>query len=110
MAAISSRVRPVFEILRTASAVEPDMAQVHAEIEGYRAANMRQFTQWLATNASSVHVPLEPRRRDHLGPGQPRCRPAAVRRAGLGGGRAAPDWLKDTLVRTLLPDVDPKPG
>src|SRR3984893_17913018 len=34
IAAISARVRPVYEILRTASAVEPDMAGVLAEMEG----------------------------------------------------------------------------
>ena len=36
MAAISTRVRPVYEILRTASAVEPEMAAIHAEMDGYR--------------------------------------------------------------------------
>ena len=33
IAAISARVRPVFEMLRTASAVEPEIAPIYAEME-----------------------------------------------------------------------------
>src|SRR3954470_24285911 len=42
IAAISARVRPVYEILRTASTVDPEMATVHAEMDRYRLANMRR--------------------------------------------------------------------
>src|SRR6185295_2951754 len=35
MAGVSARVRPVYEILRTASAVEPEMAAIHAEMDSY---------------------------------------------------------------------------
>ena len=42
MAAVSSRVRPTFEIMRSASVVEPEMARVFAEMDGYRLTNMRR--------------------------------------------------------------------
>jgi len=48
MAAISTHVRPVYEILRTASAVEPEAAAIYAEMEGYRLRNMTQVARWVA--------------------------------------------------------------
>lgn len=48
MAAVSARVRPVYEILRTASAVDPEMATVHAEMDGYRLRNMTEAATWFA--------------------------------------------------------------
>ena len=50
MAAISARVRPVYEILRTASAVEPEMAAIRAEMDDYRLRNMRRAAEWIAAN------------------------------------------------------------
>src|SRR3977135_589338 len=52
IAAISRRVRPVYEILRTAAAVEPEMATVQAEMDGYRLVNMRRFVSWLAESGA----------------------------------------------------------
>jgi AcrR family transcriptional regulator len=49
IAALSTRVRPIFEVLRTASAVEPDARAVYLEMEQHRLANMRRFTEWLAS-------------------------------------------------------------
>lgn len=48
IAALSTRVRPIYEVLRTASAVEPDVHAVFLEMERHRLANMRRFTEWLA--------------------------------------------------------------
>lgn len=48
MAGISARIRPIFEVLRTASAVEPEVAQVFAQMEQHRLAHMRQVARWLA--------------------------------------------------------------
>src|SRR5258706_2361083 len=48
IAAVSKRVRPVYEIMRTASAVEPEMAAIYSEMEGYRLRNMRQAARWIA--------------------------------------------------------------
>lgn len=48
MATISTRVRPVYEVLRTAQAADEDVAVVFAEMERHRLANMRRMVDWLA--------------------------------------------------------------
>ena len=99
---ISTELRPVFEILRTASAVEPEMAKVFEEMDRYRMDNMQTYAKWIAAR------------------GQLRV---STRRAGeIIWALASPDvahmlcdeigwtesqharWLADTLIRTLLPD------
>jgi AcrR family transcriptional regulator len=99
---LSTGLRPVFEILRTASAVEPEMAKVFEEMDRYRMQNMQTYAKWLAANG-----PLR----------------VTTRRAGeIIWALASPDvgrmfcdelgwtqaqharWLADTLIRSLLPD------
>lgn len=58
IAAISERVRPVFEILRTASAVEPEMAAVYATMDQQRLRNMTEAARWIAANGR-LRVPVE---------------------------------------------------
>ena len=48
IAAMSTRLRPVFEILRTASAVEQDMEAVFEEMDRYRLRNMQVYARWFA--------------------------------------------------------------
>lgn len=48
IAAVSTRVRPIYEVLRTAAAAEPDVREVFAEMEAHRLANMRRLAGWLA--------------------------------------------------------------
>jgi AcrR family transcriptional regulator len=98
---ISTQLRPVFEILRTASAVEPEMASVFEEMDRFRMKNMQTYAKWIAARG-----PLR----------------VSTKRAGeiiwtlaspdvgrmlcdeLGWTRAQhAQWLSDTLVRTLLP-------
>ncbi len=102
IAGISTELRPVFEILRTASAVEPEMAKVFEEMDRYRMDNMRTYARWIAARG-----PLR----------------VSTRRAGeIIWALASPDvgrllcdeigwtesqharWISDTLIRTLLPD------
>src|SRR5918992_4806423 len=99
---VSTQLRPVFEILRTASAVEPEMAKVFEEMDRYRMKNMQTYARWIAARG-----PLR----------------VSTRRAGeIIWALASPDvgrmlcdelgwsqaqharWLSDTLARTLLPD------
>jgi AcrR family transcriptional regulator len=47
-AAMSARVRPISEVLRTAKAVDPDMASIRTEIEGHRYRYMHTIAEWLA--------------------------------------------------------------
>jgi AcrR family transcriptional regulator len=102
IAGVSTQLRPVFEILRTASAVEPEMAQVFEEMDRFRMKNMQTYAKWIAARG-----PLR----------------ISTRRAGeIIWTLASPDvgrmlcdelgwtqtqharWLSDALARTLLPD------
>ena len=101
MAALSTRVRPVYEILRTASAVEPEMAAVAAEMDGFRFENMRKVVSWIAE-----HGPLrvdEQRAAEIVWAltspdvGRQLCDVRGWGEAGYA------DWLEDMLVHALLP-------
>jgi AcrR family transcriptional regulator len=99
-AAMSERVRPVSEVLRTAKAVEPEMAAVREEMEGHRLEYMRTIVGWLAERA--------------------RLRVTEGRAAQIVWALASPDvarmlcdgqgwttgeyaaWLEETLAATLL--------
>ena len=103
IAGMSTRLRPVFEILRTASAVEPEMAAVFAEMDRFRLKNMQTYARWFAARG-----PL---------------RVSTKRAAEIIWAVASPDvarmlcdelgwseaeharWLADTLTRSLLPDA-----
>ena len=102
IAGLSTRLRPAFEILRTASAVEPEMAAVFAEMDRFRLKNMQTYVRWFAARG-----PL---------------RVSTKRAAEIIWALSSPDvarmlcdelgwsqaeharWLADTLVRSLLPD------
>ena len=101
IAGLSTELRPVFEILRTASAVEPEAADVFEEMDQHRLANMQTYAKWIAARG-----PL---------------RVSTRRAAEIMWTVASPDvgrmlcdvlgwteaqhaqWLADTLTRTLLP-------
>jgi AcrR family transcriptional regulator len=104
IAGISTELRPIAEILRTASAVEPEMAKVFEEMNRFRMNNMQTYAKWIAARG-----PLR----------------VSTRRAGeIIWALASPDvarmlcndigwtesqnarWLADTLIRTLLPGED----
>jgi len=97
---ISVQIRPIFEILRTASAVEPEMGRVFEEMDRFRLKNMHTYASWIAARG-----PLR----------------VTTKRAGeIIWALASPDtarmlcdelgwtqpqharWLADTLTRTLL--------
>jgi AcrR family transcriptional regulator len=52
MAGVSAQIRPIYEVLRTAGAAEPEVGQVFAEMERHRLAHMRQLTGWFARRGS----------------------------------------------------------
>jgi AcrR family transcriptional regulator len=102
IAAISADVRPVYEILRTAAAVEPEIAPVFAEMEAYRADNMSQVAAWLAANGA-LRVTVE-RAGEII---WTLASPDVARMLCDGRGWSIDEhaaWLEDALVRLLLPD------
>jgi AcrR family transcriptional regulator len=48
IAALSTHVRPIYEVLRAAADVEPDVRDVFTEMEGHRLANMTRVAEWVA--------------------------------------------------------------
>jgi AcrR family transcriptional regulator len=100
IATISERVRPVYEIMRTASAVDPEMATIYAEMDGYRLQNMSRVAGWLA-----AHGPLrvEVERAGEIIWAMASPDLARMLCDGRGWSRDQyADWLEDTLVLTLL--------
>jgi len=102
IAGISTELRPVFEVLRTASAVEPEMGEVFAEMDRYRLLNMQTYAKWVAANG-----PLRFSSRKAAEIMWTLASPDVARMLcdDLGWTQAQhAGWLADTLARTLLPD------
>jgi AcrR family transcriptional regulator len=102
LAATVARVGPVFEMMRTAASVEPAMAAVYAEMQGYRAANLRRAIDWVAARGP-LRVEVE-RAADTL---WVLAAPDVARLLCDGKGWSTDDyaaWLEDLLVRALLAD------
>ena len=102
LAEVSTELRPVYEVLRTASAVEPDMAAVLEEMDGHRLRNMQRYVRWIAARG--------PLRTSTKRAGETLWALASLDVArllceDLGWSEAQhATWLADTLTRTLLPD------
>jgi AcrR family transcriptional regulator len=102
IAGISSELRPVFEILRTASAVEPEMAKVFEEMDQFRLKNMQTCAEWIAARG-----PLRVSKRRAAEIIWAITSPDVARMLCVEIGWTESQharWLADTLIRTLLPD------
>ena len=104
MASISARVRPVYEILRTASAVEPAMAAIRAEMDAYRLRNMRQAAEWIAARGP-LRIDVDRAGEIIWTLASPDVSRMLCDDRGWTQDEYA-EWLEDTLVRALLPVVD----
>jgi AcrR family transcriptional regulator len=100
IAAISARVRPVYEIMRTASAVEPEMATVFGEMDAYRLRNMSQAAAWIAARGP-LRVDVERAGQIIWAVASPDVARMLCDVQGWTNDQYA-EWLEDMLVRTLL--------
>ena len=102
IAGISTGLRPVFEVLRTASAVEPEMARVFVEMDRYRMINMQTYAKWIAARGS---LRVSTRRAGEIiwALASPDVARMLCEEIGWTESQHA-RWLADTLIRTLLPD------
>jgi AcrR family transcriptional regulator len=103
IAGISQRVRPVYEMLRTAAAVEPEMGKIFAEMDRYRLANMTRVADWFAARGP-LRVPVA----DAAATIWALASPDVARMLCDGLGRSTDEyaaWLEDVLVQALLPDA-----
>ena len=103
MSVLVARVGPVFEILRTAAAVEPDAATVYAEMNEHRFTNLSNVATFLAANGP-MRVEVERAAEIVWVLASPDV--ARLLRQGRGwNDELYANWLSDTLARTLLPDA-----
>ena len=100
IAAISERVRPVYEIMRTASAVEPEMAAIYAEMDAYRLRNMHQAATWIAARGP-LRVDVDQAGEIIWAVASPDVARMLCDVRGWTTDHYA-EWLEDTLVRLLL--------
>jgi hypothetical protein len=102
MAGISTELRPVFEILRTASAVEPEMAPVFEEMDRFRMDNMQTYAKWIAARGP-LRVSTKKAGEIIWALASPDVGRMLCDEIGWSQAQHA-RWLSDTLIRTLLPD------
>ncbi len=102
LAGVVTGVMPVFEMLRTAASVEPAIADVHAEMQGYRLKNMRRAIDWIAARGPLRFPPA--RAAETL---WALASPDTARQLMVGQGWSAErygEWLADVLGRAILDD------
>jgi AcrR family transcriptional regulator len=103
IAGVSTELRPVFEILRTASAVEPEMSKVFEEMNRFRMQNMQMYAKWIAARGP---LRVNTRRAGEIIWGLASPDVARMFCDELGWSQAQhAKWLADTLTRTLLRDA-----
>lgn len=105
IAQLSERVRPIYEIMRTASAVEPQMAAVHAEMDTYRLRNMRQVATWIAATGP-LRMDIDRAAETIWAIASPDVARMLCDARGFTRDQYA-QWLEATLVRVLLVDEQP---
>jgi AcrR family transcriptional regulator len=99
---ISTQLRPVAEILRTASAVDPEMGKVFEEMDGFRMINMQTYAKWIAARGP---LRVSTRRAGEIIWALASQDVARMLCDELGWTQSQhARWLADTLIRTLLPD------
>jgi AcrR family transcriptional regulator len=101
LAAVVERVGPVFEIMRVAASVEPEMAGVYAEMQGYRAQNMRRAIEWVAARGP-LRVDVDQAADTLWVLAAPDVARLLVHGKGWTSEQFAA-WLEDMLVQALLP-------
>jgi AcrR family transcriptional regulator len=103
IAKLSTRLRPVFEIMRTASAVEPEMAAVFAEMDRYRLKNMHVYARWFAARGP-LRVTTKRAGETLWAVSSPDVARMLCDELGWSEAEHA-RWLADALTRSLLPDA-----
>ena len=99
---LSPRIRPIREVLRTASAVEPEMAEVFREMDGYRLKNMHVYARWIAARGP---LRVSTKRAGEILWTLSSPEVARMLCDDLGWSKAQhARWLTDTVMASLLPD------
>src|SRR5436305_4592993 len=99
---ISTQLRPVFEVLRTASAVDPEMGKVFEEQDQFRLKNMYVYAKWIAARGP-LRVPTKRAGEIIWALASPDVARMLCDELGWSQQQHA-QWLSDALTRTLLPE------
>jgi len=99
---VSTQLRPVYEILRTASAVEPEMAEVFEEMDRFRMKNMQTYAKWFAARGP-LRVPTTRAGEIIWTLASPDVGRMLCDELGWSQAQHA-RWLADTLIASLLPE------
>ncbi len=91
--------------MRTASAVEPEMAAIFTEMDGYRLGNMQQAARWIAARGP-LRVDVERAAETIWAVASPDVARMLCDGRGWTEDQYAA-WLEDVLVRALLPSDRP---
>jgi AcrR family transcriptional regulator len=101
MAAVSARVRPIYEVLRAASTSEPEVAEVFAEMERHRFENMARLVAWLSERGALRTDPVRAAETIWALAGADVARMLCDVRGWTDDEYAT--WLESTLADALLP-------
>lgn len=102
IAQIQERAVPIDDIIRSAAAVDPEIAAFRARMHGFRYDNMRQFVSWLGANGPfRVGISEEEAAAVVWTLAGPEVYRLLRTERGWSRERYAA-WLADTLTRTLL--------
>lgn len=97
---ISANLRPVYEVVRTAAALEPDMASTFAEMGRFRMVNMQTYAKWFAARGP---LRMSTRKAGEIIWTIASPEVARLLCDDLGWTqRQHSQWVADTLIRTLL--------
>lgn len=100
VAAVSERVWAVNEVMRSAAAVDPQMAAIYDEMHGYRLKNMAVIASWL-TARGPLRVDEAQAAETIWALASPELGTMLTTSRGWTKARYL-EWLEDTLVRVLL--------
>ena len=103
-----SRVRPIFNLMRTAADVDEEMAGIYREMQGYRLRNTTTVVEWIASNGK-LRVPVKRAVEIVWGIASPELTDMMIERIGWTEDECFARF-EDVIARAILRDDRPAKG
>jgi AcrR family transcriptional regulator len=100
-----ARVRPIFNLMRTAADVDEEMAGIYREMQGYRLRNTTTVVEWIAANGK-LRVPIKRAGEIVWGIASPELSGMMIERIGWTEDECFA-YFEDVIARALLRDDPP---
>jgi AcrR family transcriptional regulator len=100
-----ARVRPIFNLMRTAADVDEEMAGIYREMQGYRLRNAQTVVEWIAANGK-LRMPVKRAVEIVWGIASPELTNMMIEGIGWTEDECFA-WFEDVIARTLLRDEKP---